>query len=246
MTRGSEANSSNSSASISTPSSDDIRSRCSAGNASSTARTSAPRAGEPGRSRPQLVTSTPVRTTSAAPRSRCASTSPSTSAIVSERLVPRPCGMTQKVQAWSQPFCTATKARVCVDAASAGGGATFHARASSFRLLGTSPSTSGIAVSCSRSISAAQPVTSSRASGRARRARRIAWRVWRTASLVTAQELITTTLRSPASSARIRSLSARFSRQPSVTTSGPCSAAITRRRPSRSCRGSSRSPGRSW
>ena len=45
-----------------------------------------------------------------------------------------------------------------------------------------------MAASASRSTSAAQPVTSRRAEGWARRARRIAWRVWRTASEVTAQE----------------------------------------------------------
>jgi hypothetical protein len=39
----------------------------------------------------------------------------------------------------------------------------------------------------SGSIWAAQPVTTMRAAGLSRRARRIAWRAWRVASLVTAQ-----------------------------------------------------------
>ena len=42
------------------------------------------------------------------------------------------------------------------------------------------------------SICAAQPVTMILASGRSRRARRIAWRAWRTASAVTAQVLTIT------------------------------------------------------
>jgi tRNA nucleotidyltransferase (CCA-adding enzyme) len=45
------------------------------------------------------------------------------------------------------------------------------------------------------------------------------WRVWRSASAVTAQELMTTMSLSPANMARIVSLSARFMRQPSETTS---------------------------
>ena len=113
----------------------------------------------------------------ARPAPRCRSTSRSTSATGSERLGPRPCGITQKVQAWSQPFCTATKARVWRPAAAArrcSGTARCRpfqrGRQSSFgaQLPATSPSISGIAANCSRSISAAQPVTSSRASGRAR------------------------------------------------------------------------------
>ena len=64
---GSPANSSNSSGSISIPSSEDMRSRSSCGKRRSTASTSAPSGGVSGRSCPQDVTSTPVSTTSAAP-----------------------------------------------------------------------------------------------------------------------------------------------------------------------------------
>ena len=62
---------------------------------------------------------------------------------------PRPCGITQKVQAWSQPFCTATNARVCCDGT---GARTRRARSRragrACAALATSPSTSGIAASC--------------------------------------------------------------------------------------------------
>ena len=57
--------------------------------------------------------STPVSTTSREPcstrRRICSTTAP----IGTERELPRPNGMMQKVQRWSQPFCTCTKARVC-------------------------------------------------------------------------------------------------------------------------------------
>ena len=69
------------------------------------------------------------------------------------------------------------------------------------------------------SSSAAQPVTRIRASGRWRCARRIAWRVWRTASLVTAQLLTTIQSSSVGAERAIVSLSAKFSRQPSVIVS---------------------------
>ena len=59
--------------------------------------------------------------------------------------------------------------------------------------------------SVSGSIWAAQPVTSRRASGRARCALRIAWRVWRTASAVTAQ-LLTMTRSSSAAGQRAHRL----------------------------------------
>ncbi len=69
--------------------------------------------------------------------------------------------------------------------------------------------TSGIAAKLCGSICAAQPVTMISASGRSRRARRMVWRAWRTASPVTAQVLTITALDSAASpaSARIASLS---------------------------------------
>ena len=62
-------------------------------------------------------------------------------------------------------------------------------RKSNFSRLPSTRATSGIAANASGSTCAAQPVTITRASGRARLALRIAWRVWRTASLVTAQLL---------------------------------------------------------
>ena len=93
--------------------------------------------------------------------------------------------------------------------------------ASNFSRLPSTRLTSGIAANASGSICAAQPVTITRASGRARLALRIAWRVWRTASLVTAQLLTMIRSSSAPASARIASLSAMLSRQPRVMTSGP-------------------------
>src|SRR5204863_7913161 len=60
-----------------------------------------------------------------------------------------------------------------------------------------------------------------RAFGCSRRARRIAWRAWRSASAVTAQVLTITASRSPASavSRRMTSLSKALRRQPKVTIS---------------------------
>jgi hypothetical protein len=69
----------------------------------------------------------------------------------------------------------------------------------------------------SGSSCAAQPVTTIRASGRSRFARRMAWRVWRTASAVTAQ-LLTMIVPSGAR-AFSASLSAKLRRQPSVIAS---------------------------
>jgi hypothetical protein len=83
-----------------------------------------------------------------------------------------------------------------------------------FSALPTTRLTSGIAANASGSNCAAQPVTMMRLSGAARWARRIAWRVWRTASLVTAQLL--TMIVSSSASARIASLSAKLRRQPRV------------------------------
>ena len=73
----------------------------------------------------------------------------------------------------------------------------------------------------SGSVWAAQPVTMMRASGCSRFRRRIAWRAWRTASWVTAQELTMMVRSSPAAVAawRICSDSSVFSRHPKVTTS---------------------------
>ena len=148
----------------------------------------------------------------------------------------------QKVQRWSQPFCTSTKARERSAKPATRCGAVSRtammsetrtrsvprkAAASNFSRLPSTRATSGIAANVSGSICAAQPVTKIRASGRARFALRIAWRVWRTASLVTAQLLtMTRSLASPAS-IRIASLSAALRRQPRVMISGP---AISRAR----------------
>ena len=136
-----------------------------------------------------------------------------TSATGSERELPRPNGMMQKVQRWSQPFCTCTKARARPSMLSIACGricltammsltATFasvrHARASSFSSLPMTRSTSAIPAKSSGLVCAAQPVTTMRASGRSRLSRRIVCRAWRTASAVTAQVLTTTASSTPA------------------------------------------------
>jgi hypothetical protein len=100
--------------------------------------------------------------------------------------------------------------------------------ASNFSRLPITRATSGIAAKVPGSTWAAQPVTRIRASGRARLALRIAWRVWRTASLVTAQLLTMTRSSWPAASARIASLSAALRRQPRVMISGPLMTAARR------------------
>src|ERR687898_748212 len=56
--------------------------------------------------------STPVRTTSGVPFSTSLRTCSTTAPAGTERDGPRPYGMMQKVQRWSQPFCTSMKARV--------------------------------------------------------------------------------------------------------------------------------------
>ena len=143
----------------------------------------------------------------------------------------------QKVQRWSQPFCTSTNARArSAKPVTRCGAVSRTAMMSETRTrsgmpdqearrkiellaIAEHPATSGIAANASGSTCAAQPVTITRASGRARFALRIAWRVWRTASLVTAQLLTMTRSSSPRASARIASLSAVLSRQPRVITS---------------------------
>ena len=75
---------------------------------------------------------------------------------------PDPAGSRRRCRR-SQPFCTAIKARAWFWGRGAHPQAR-SARASSFAVLATRPSTSGMAASWSRSISAAQPVTSKRAS----------------------------------------------------------------------------------
>ena len=102
-------------------------------------------------------------------------------------------------------------------------GASFAGRklaGSIFSTLPTTRSTSGIAAQAPGSICAAQPVTTIRAPGRSRRARRTAWRACRSASAVTAQVFTITASSSPAACAAIALDSAAFSRQPKVTTCG--------------------------
>ncbi len=106
-----------------------------------------------------------------------------------ERLGPRPKGMTQKVQRWSQPCCTCTKARArppnsvtswgavsCAAMMSAtadwASGAQDSAR--SFSRLPSTRATPGSAAQDSGAIWAAQPVTTIRAPGFSRWARRMA------------------------------------------------------------------------
>ena len=64
-----------------------------------------------------------------------------------------------------------------------------------------------MAAKAAGSIWAAQPVTISFAPGRSRRALRIAWRAWRTASPVTAQVLNTTASVRPSAAACLRMIS---------------------------------------
>ena len=123
----------------------------------------------------------------------------------------------QKVQRWSQPFCTCRKARArpskcpsrmrrvslhrhdVVDATRSPRRRKFAVElfliaehTVDFRHRGEGAG----------SVCAAQPVTMMRASGRSRLRRRIAWRDWRTASPVTAQVLTITALSSPLGGAR--------------------------------------------
>ena len=131
-------------------------------------------------------------------------------------LAPRACQIAQNVQRWSQPVWIATKLftwPMNPDGAMTPGGP----KALNLLEFPTTRETSGIASKDHGSSSAAQPVTRIRAAGRRRWARRIDWRVCRTASLVTAQ-LLTTIQSSPAgASLAIVSLSAKLSRQPRVT-----------------------------
>ena len=123
MSRGSPASSSNSASSISIPSSDESRSRARPGKArrialDERAEATVHRAGR----RPSEVRSTPVSTTSRAPASRCAlDLAQDDWQPVPSGSAPRPCGIMQKVQAWSQPVCTGTNARVCPELRAATG-----------------------------------------------------------------------------------------------------------------------------
>src|ERR1700722_5711060 len=98
------------------------------------------------------------------------------------------------------------------------------ARQASPRILSSLPttrSTSAMPANIAGSVCAAQPVTTIRAEGRSRFSRRIDCRACATASLVTAQLLMTMVSVSPASSASraITSDSKALRRQPKVTTS---------------------------
>ena len=110
-------------------------------------------------------------------------------------------------------------------------------RQASPRILSSLPRTrwtSGMLANISGSVCAAQPVTTIRTSGRSRLSRRIDCRACATASLVTAQLLMTMVSLSPARSASrtITSDSKAFRRQPKVriSTLMSCSAHVTRRR----------------
>src|ERR1700687_5963023 len=97
-------------------------------------------------------------------------------------------------------------------------------RQASRRILSSLPttrSTSVISANISGSICAAQPVTTIRTVGRSRFSRRIDCRAYATASLVTAQLLMTMTSESPSlcASRKITSDSKALRRQPKVTTS---------------------------
>src|SRR6202163_4985703 len=97
-------------------------------------------------------------------------------------------------------------------------------RQDSLRILSSLPttrSTSAMAANISACVGAAQPVTTIRAEGRSRFSRRIDCRACATASLVTAQLLMTMVSDSPARSAsrKITSDSKALRRQPKVTIS---------------------------
>ena len=153
----------------------------------------------------------------------------------------------QKVQRWSQPFCTCTKARVCPSILSIARGVIVRAammsptatrappaaqaRASSFSVLPSTRSISGMAAKVAGSVCAAQPVTTMRASGRSRLMRRTVCRAWRTASPVTAQVLSTTvSLCASPAAARISSDSTTLSRQPRVRISRGMNSLLSRAR----------------
>src|ERR1700761_217671 len=154
--------------------------------------------------------------------------------------------MMQKVQRWSQPFCTCTntRGRPFAKPSSRCGAISRTAmmsetaifsllpmpkalrvsRQASPRILSSLPitrSTSIIPANIGACVCAAQPVTTMRAPGRSRLIRRIDCRAWATASLVTAQLLMTTVSVSPAPSASraITSDSKALRRQPKVRTS---------------------------
>src|SRR5580692_9147134 len=154
--------------------------------------------------------------------------------------------MMQKVQRWSQPFCTCTNTRgrpfakpssrcgaisrtammslTAIFSLSPMPKAARVSRQASARILSSLPitrSTSVMPANICACVCAAQPVTTIRAPGRSRLMRRIDCRAWATASLVTAQLLMTMVSASPALSASraITSDSKALRRQPNVRTS---------------------------
>ena len=72
--------------------------------------TKSPNLGALGKSAPQLVRSTPVRTTSLKPLSTSRFIWSTITPAGTDREFPLPYGMMQKVHRWSQPFCTWTYA----------------------------------------------------------------------------------------------------------------------------------------
>src|SRR3954464_7309947 len=103
-----------------------------------------------------------------------------------------------------------------------------HASPRIFSSLPTTRSTSAMAANIFGWVCAAHPVTTMRAPGRSRLKRRIDCRACATASLVTAQLLMTMVSMSPAASAsrRITCDSNALRRQPKVTTSTLMSGAV--------------------
>ncbi len=91
----------------------------------------APSLGPSARSPPQEVRSTPVSTISLWPVSTNFRACARIADGATERDGPRPAGMTQKVQLWSQPFCTARKARVWPSIAASTGAGALSRRAAS-------------------------------------------------------------------------------------------------------------------
>ena len=143
---------------------------------------------------------TPVSTISQCPAATRRRTSPSTSSSARERLGPRTSGITQKLQLKEQPSCTFTKARVRSRPSGAGCGPR-QPRPASRSPTAAGTASAGCATTCTRSprsarrapaSRAAQPVTTTCAEPSAS-ARRIAWRVFATASDVTAQPFTTCT-----------------------------------------------------
>ena len=259
------------SSSASMESIDDKRKRLRSGTFFKIAESSAPSFGAPSRSAPQLVRSTPDRTTSAWPAATNRRTCSTASTVGTERELPRPKGMMQNVQRWSQPFCTCTKARVRpVSCSIIGGRVSVTAimsdtstrgrllpgnqlETSNFSSLPKTRETSGMAANISGSVCAAQPVTIICASGFSLCALRIACRACRVASDVTAQVLKIIALVRPAfaaaprmiSDSNVLSLHPKLMSSGAVTTSPPATRRQIHIQPARSSKHGRRSRARS-